>query len=157
MPDRKTLSGLLAATLVVAATAAPAAQAVPVDAQKPASAQQDLRTEASAGQSGSALSPQTKTPAAQLDMYASTVEKPSPAKQDLRSEAAADPARAPEPPLGLPTWPADPKPIAPVTTQPVADGDGGGVDWQVPVLAIVGSLLLLGGAAVLGTRYRTAA
>lgn len=153
MPDRKILSGLLAATLVVAAIAAPAAQAMPADTQMPAPAQTDLRGEASA-ESDTAVSPQTKTPAAQTDMYASTVEKPAPATLDLRSEAAADPSRAPEPPVGLPTWPADPQPIAPVASQPVAEGDGGGVDWQVPVLAIVGSLLLLGGAAVAGTRYR---
>jgi hypothetical protein len=100
------------------------------------------------------VNPQTKTPARQLDMYASTVDKPEGPKSDLRSENAADPSRAPEPPVGLPTWPLDPKPLTPVPAEPVADDGDGGVDWQVPAL-IAGALLLLGGLGVAGTRYRT--
>jgi hypothetical protein len=153
MQERKTLS-VLAAVLLTLAIAAPAATAMPADPLTPQPSKQDLRGEASAGQSDSAVNPQTKTPAAQLDMHASTVKAPEPAKMDLRSEAAVDPTRAPDPPVGMPTWPVDPQPITPVDQQPVADGDGGGVDWQIPVIAIVGSLLLLGGLAVAGTRYR---
>jgi hypothetical protein len=156
MQERKTRSGLVVAALIAAAIGAPVATAMPaVDTYKPSTAQ-DLRGEASTEQPGTPVSPQTQTPAAQLDMHASTVQKPAPEKQDLRSEAAADPTRAPAPPVGLPTWPLDPRPLAPpVAQQPVADGDGGGVDWQVPGLAIVGSLLLIGGLVIAGARYRT--
>lgn len=154
MQERKTLS-VLAAMLLTMAIAAPAATAMPADPLTQQSSQEDRRGENAAGQSDSAVNPQTQTPAAQLDMHASTVTAPAPAKTDLRSEAAADPTRAPEPPVGMPTWPVDPQPITPVQQQPVADGDGGGVDWQIPAIAIIGSLLLLGGLAVAGTRYRT--
>jgi hypothetical protein len=154
MQERKTMS-VLAAALLTLAIAAPAATAKPADPVTQQKFQEDRRGEAAAAQSDSAVNPQTKTPAAQLDMHASTVTAPAPAKTDLRTEAAVDPTRAPEAPVGMPTWPVDPQPITPVAQQPVADGDGGGVDWQIPVIAIVGSLLLLGGLAVAGSRYRT--
>jgi hypothetical protein len=124
MKHRKTLSSLAAAALLVAAIAVPVASAMPID---------DAR---------------------QKDMHASTVVKPADPFQDRRSEAAADPTRAPELPVGLPTWPVDPKPITPVSQAPVADGDDGGIDWQVPVIAAIGALLLAGGLVAAGTRYR---
>jgi hypothetical protein len=152
--DRRSSMTRITRTIVVALAAlaitAPVATAMPIDAH----ARQDLR--GSAEPAPAALNSRTKTPAAQRDMYASTVVKPAPQKQDLRSEVAADPSRAPEPPVGLPTWPLDPRPITPVEQQPVADGDGGGADWQVPAFAIIGSLLLIGGLGLAGTRYRAA-
>jgi hypothetical protein len=81
--------------------------------------------------------------------------QPTSAPQDLRGEASADQSRAPEAPVGLPTWPLHPEPVTPAEQQPVADGDGGGVDWPVPTLAI-GGVLLLAGIALAGTRYRAA-
>jgi hypothetical protein len=149
MQHRKTLSSLAVSALLVAAIAAPVATAMPIDprqrdmhastVEKSAAPKQDLRTEAAAEKSRTPVNPQTNAPIA---------------KQDLRTEAAADPSRAPELPAGLPTWPLNPKPIVPVSQEPVADGDGGGVDWQVPVFAAIGALLLAGGLAVAGTRYR---
>jgi hypothetical protein len=76
-------------------------------------------------------------------------------KQDLRGEAAADTSRAPETPAGVPTWPVNPKPIAPPVVQSVATGgDGGDVEWPVAALAMAGTLLLGGGMGVVATRRR---
>jgi hypothetical protein len=144
MQHRKTFSSLALTGLLVAAIAAPVASAMPIDnvrqqdmhastVQKPAD---DLRGENAAG--AGSITPQTKTPSV----------------GDLRSENAADPSRAPEAPVGMPTWPVDPQPLTPAAPEPVADGDGGGVDWQVPVFAAIGALLLAGGLVLAGTRYR---
>jgi hypothetical protein len=144
MQHRKRMSSLAIVPLLAAAIAAPAATAQPIDmhgstVQKPAAAQQDLRSEAATGAS-SPVSRQNQDPG-----------------QDLRSEASADTSRAPRPAAGVPTWPASPKPITPVSQQPVADvgGDGGGIDWPVSLLAIAGALLLAGSLGVAGKRYRT--
>jgi hypothetical protein len=162
MSHRKTLSGLLAAPLVVAAIAAPAATAAPIDAPlrpttagavlkdarqvdmhastvvKPA-AKQDLRSEATIDTT--ALSPQTHTPAAQ---------------QDLRTEAAGGGgSKAPETPVGLPTWPVDPKPIVPVSHEPLAATDGGdGIEWPLSGILLAGALLAGGTLGVAGAKYR---
>jgi hypothetical protein len=150
MQHRKTLAGVVA--LVSAAIAAPAATAMPIDearqadmhastVQKPAAQKQDLRSEAAAEASKTPLNPQTTTPIAQ---------------GDLRSEAAADTTRAPETPVGLPTWPMEPKPIVPVSQEPVATGggDGDGIEWPLAGFVIAGALLLGGTLGVAGTRYR---
>ena len=146
MPHRKTL---IAAPLLALAIAAPAAPAMPVDARqldmhastvvKPPAAQQDLRSEATVDTR--ALNPQTRTAVAQ---------------QDLRTEAAAGESPAPEAPVGLPTWPLDPKPIVPVSTDPVAVTGGGdeGIDWPLSGILIAAALLLGGTLGVAGTKYR---
>jgi hypothetical protein len=168
MPKGNTLSRLLIASLSAAAIAAPAAVAQPTDpaqqdmhastVTKPASAQQDLRSEAAADPS-------------------------RPAGKDLRSEAAADPSRAPSnpgnssypgsfpaPPIlpapgshvpaknpGPPVWPTNPQPIAsaPAPVADSVDGDGGGVDLPVALLAIAGTLALGGGLTMVALRHRT--
>jgi hypothetical protein len=163
MPDRRNLSRLAIASLLAVAVCAPMATAKPIDdggvkskahapssaamdmhastVKKPASANQDLRTEASV--------PGARPPVSELD--AAQVTKP-----DLRSENAADPSRAPEPPVGLPTWPLDPKPIIPASPQPVAgDGDGDGIDWPIAALVLAGALALGGGVGIAGHRLRT--
>jgi hypothetical protein len=150
MPDRSKMSRLAIAALLAAAVTAPSAasamQYAPSSVQgdmhastvvPPGAANQDLRTEG-------AISPSRPAD--------------HPRGADLRTENAADPSRAPEPPAGLPTWPVDPKPIAPVSPQPVAgDGDGGDVEWPIAVLALMGALALGGGIAVAGQRLRTQA
>lgn len=159
MPYRKKMSRVAIAALLAATVAAPAASAMPL---------------AESSYTSKAFAPG----AAQLDMHASTVQRPAAAHQDLRTEAsmapsrqaanvsaaepdlrtenAVDSTRAPEPPVGLPTWPLDPKPIAPVSPQPVAvDGDGGDVDWPIAALALAGALALGGGLAFAAQRLRT--
>jgi hypothetical protein len=158
MPDRRKMSRLAIASLLAGALTAPVANAKPIDG----------------GYTSKAYAPSS----AQMDMHASTVKKPASANQDLRtegsiapsraaaqasgvktdlrSENAADPSRAPESPVGMPTWPADPKPIAPVAPQPVAgDGDGGNVEWPIAVLALTGALALGGALVIAGRRFRT--
>ena len=159
MSHRKTL---IAAPLVALAIAAPAAPAMPADEPlrpttagavlkdarqldmhastvvKPPAAQQDLRSEATVDTPS--LSPQTRTAVAQ---------------QDLRTEAAAGESPAPEAPVGLPTWPVDPKPIVPVSTEPVAvTGGDEGIDWPLSGILIAAALLLGGTLGVAGTKYR---
>ena len=75
-----------------------------------------------------------------------------PAGGDLRSEAAKGPD-TPTPPVGMPTWPVDPKPIVPAGPEPVAatDGDGGSFDWPLAGLIAGGAIALLG-AALIGGR-----
>jgi hypothetical protein len=158
MPDRKRMFRVAIAALLAVAVTAPAAGAMPIAEA----------ADKSAGAPGAAL----------MDMHASTVRRPaapqqdlrtessiapsrqaahaSAAKPDLRTENAVDSTRAPEPPIGLPTWPLDPKPIAPVSPQPVAvDGDGGDIDWPIAALALAGALALGGGLAFAGQRLRT--
>ena len=78
-------------------------------------------------------------------------------KSDLRTEAAADPSRAPKTPVGMPTWPVNPKPIAPPAPQPVAAvSDGGDFEWPIAVLAL-GALVLGGGVLIAGHRLRAQA
>jgi hypothetical protein len=74
---------------------------------------------------------------------------------DLRTEAAKDPV-GPTPPVGMPTWPVDPKPIVPAAPQPVqaTDTDGGSIDWPL-VGILAASTLAMAGAAFVVTR-RTA-
>jgi hypothetical protein len=142
MQNRKHLVSLAVAPLLACAIAAPASIAAPL-------------------------------PASQADMYASTVHKPAATNQHLQSEAAAsasqspatgqdqrtegakDTSRAPSRPDGMPSWPANPQPITPAVQQPVADDGGDGIDWQVPVLAIAGTLLLGAGLGAATIRYRT--
>ena len=133
MQHRKSLA---VAPLLVAAIAAPTAMAQPLEGP-PSTAhkfvvRQDLRSEAA-------------TPGSRAPIV----------RQDLRSEATADTSRAPKAPAGLPTWPLHPRPLGPVSEQPVADGGGDGVDWQVPALAIVGTLLLGASVGVVKIRDRT--
>ena len=150
MQHRKTLSGLIAAPLVIVAIAAPAAQAMPADprqldmhastVQKSESATQDLRSENAADTSRVPVSPQTSTPAP---------------TQDLRGEAAADKSPVPAPPIGLPVWPRNPEPIVPVSQEPVATGGGDdGIEWPLSGIVIAAALLLGGTLGVAGTRYR---
>ena|SRR5688500_15557349 len=159
MPDRNRMFRAAIAALLAAAVAAPAASAMPL---------------AEGAYTSKAFAPSS----AQMDMHASTVRRPAAAHQDLRTEAsiapsrqaahasaakldlrtenAVDPTRAPAPPIGLPTWPLDPKPITPVSPQPVAvDGDGGDIDWPIAALALAGALALGGGLAFAAQRLRT--
>ena len=140
----KRLSVLVTAPLLAAAIATPAAMAQPIDPgvfHTAAGVQQDLRGEAATGGA--------RAPVARHSVVSA---------QDLRSEASADTSRAPKTAPGAPTWPVNPKPLTPVSQQPVADGiaDGDGIDWPLSVLALFGSLLLGGSLGVAGMRYRTA-
>jgi hypothetical protein len=161
MSYRNTLSSVAVAALLVAASG-PVASAMPIDGPQhsaqagaerkdprqldmhastvqKATPKDDLRTEAAAEGSSTPVKPQTGTPIA---------------KGDLRSEAAADPSRAPEAPVGMPTWPVDPKPIVPVSPEPVATGGGDGIEWPLSGIVVAGALLLGGTLGVAGTRYR---
>jgi hypothetical protein len=152
MTDRRNMSRLAIASLLAAAVCAPTAAAMPIDnsgsttdmhastVQKPASASQDLRSEAAVPGARAPVSPAEGTKVA---------------KADLRSENPTDPTRAPKPSAGVPTWPTSPKPIAPVSAEPVAgDGDGGGLEWPVAVLALAGALALGGAVGIAGHRLR---
>ncbi len=158
---RKMITRLMLATLLASAGAAPVAASMPVNDTP--------------FYSSKAYAPS----AAQMDIHASTVKPPAPANQDLRSEAssaptraaahasvvksdlrteaAADPSRAPKTPVGMPTWPVYPQPIAPPAQQPVATvGDGGDFEWPIAVLAL-GALVLGGGVLIAGQRLRAQA
>ena len=80
------------------------------------------------------------------------------ATADLRTEAAKGPSTSPAPPAGLPTWPADPKPIVPAPAEPVAatDGDGGTIEWPTALLIAAGALALAGGLAAMVHQQRAA-
>jgi hypothetical protein len=149
MSHRKTLSGLFVAPLLVAAIAAPTASAMPLQEArqadmhastvvKPEAQTQDLRGEATID---TVVSPQTHSPVA---------------TQDLRGEAAAE-KPAPGTPIGLPTWPLDPKPIVPVANEPVATTTGGGddgIEWPLSGILLAGALLLGGTIGVAGAHFR---
>ena len=159
MLDRKKMSRLaIASLLAVAVTAPTATAAMPVTHH---------------GSTSEASAPSS----AEMDMHASTVHRPSinqdlrsegsiassraaadapSVTADLRSENTADPSRAPEPPVGMPTWPLDPKPLTPPAPQPVAV-DGGGGDFELPtaLLALMGALALGGALGIVGRKLRT--
>jgi hypothetical protein len=155
MSPRKTLSHLLAASMVAALVATPAATAMPTDPAgttkqqqdmygstvHPPSADQDLRGEAAAGDGTSAA-----------------------ATQDLRGEAAATggtasgtqrggPVRSPrlQPP---PTWPENPAPLPRPVPVPVAVSGDTNDDVPVVWLALAGAVALAGGMALVATRHR---
>jgi len=94
-------------------------------------------------------------PAQPADMRASVAQAAADAqaKQDLRSPDARDQRTidpATRPPLpGPPTWPVDPKPINQASTV-TADTDS--VNWATIGLGIAGSLLAVGGLALLSAR-----
>ena len=72
---------------------------------------------------------------------------------DVRTEAAKDPA-GPTPPVGMPTWPVDPKPIVPAAPEPVSATDDGNdpVDWPLVGLILAGTIAMAGGAFVMTRR-----
>ena len=150
MQHRKTLSGLIAAPLVIAAIAAPAAQAMPADprqvdmhastVQSDEAQKQDLRSENAAEASQVPVAPQTAAPVPH---------------QDLRSEATTEKSPVPDPPIGLPIWPRNPEPMVPVSQEPVATGGGDdGIEWPLSGIVIAAALLFGGTLGVAGTRYR---
>jgi hypothetical protein len=150
----------LAAALAIAALAAPAAQAQPADmhasvAQAAAQAQnrQDLRSP----DARDAATTQAKQDLRSADAQDAAVHPRGPGhpSQPVNAPGATtvDSAstRTPAPVAGLPTWPANPQPIA---QAPVAEvtGDGDGIDWTTIGLGIAGSLLAVCGLAVLASR-----
>ena len=139
---RKMISRLVLATLLASAGAAPVATAMPVKdtpyysskayapsaaqmdmhastVKPPAAANQDLRSEATiaparAAAHASVVKSDLRTEATSAPTRAAA--QVSVVKSDLRTEAAADPSRAPKTPIGMPTWPVNPQPIAPPAT-----------------------------------------
>jgi hypothetical protein len=160
MLDRGKFAGMIVGTLVAAALLAPVASAQPI-------------LEQGHQYTSKAYAPKS----AAMDMHASTVVAAAAPKQDLRTEGAsrttvthtevlpgdlrsensADPSRAPEAPVGLPTWPLDPKPIVQPAPQTVATdgGDGIDVDWPIALIALFGAAAVGGGLAIAGRRMRT--
>lgn len=139
MSHCKTMYRLAVAVLATSAMAAPAAIAMPIDP----------------GSGGTATDPRQK------DMHASTVQSPA-VQQEHRTPDARDRTPAPKPeaiPEGMPTWPVNPQtlpqPKQPAVA-PTGGGDGGGVDWTVPAIALAACLMLGGAAAVARTRLRAA-
>ena len=116
------------------------------------------------------------------DMHASTAiaaaQAREHAQQDLRSPDAADAALHPraygapvnalgataadsqsiKPAPGVqqaPTWPTDPKPVTSApASQPATGTSGDGVDWTTVLIGIAGSLLAVGGLALVANRRR---
>ena len=94
-------------------------------------------------------------PAQPADMHASVAQAAADAhaKQDLRSPEARDQRtidQATRPPLpGPPTWPVDPQPINQAST---VSADTDSVNWTTVGLGIAGSLLAVGGLALLSAR-----
>ena len=156
MSHSRTMYRLAVAALAITALAAPAATAAPIDP----------------------VTGGTVADKRQQNMYASTVHAPAvqkelrspdarvqpalkaPAvKQELRSPDAITPVPKPAViPPGMPTWPTNPQtlpsPKAPAVL--TTDGDGGGVDWTVPAIALAACLMAGGALAVARTRLRAA-
>jgi len=119
------------------------------------------------------------------DMHASTAVAAAQARhqaqgtQDLRSPDARDAAlhpRGPGHPVNAPgataadsastkplpvlqqapTWASDPKPVTSApASQPATDNSGDGVDWTTVLIGIAGSLIAVGGIALVANRRRT--
>jgi hypothetical protein len=123
-----------------------------------------------------ALAAPAATAAQPPDMHASVALAAAQAneRQDLRSPDARDatvhPRRAVQtinapgatavdsastkPLPGPPTWPVNPQPVkAAPAAQPAGDGDG--IDWTTIAIGIAGSLIAVGGLALLANRRRT--
>ncbi len=150
MQVRKSIARIAVATMVAATVATPTASAM----------------------TSGVVYGSTEYAAEQQDMHASTVHKPASSagdrrgegsiagsraqaqagvvKADHRTEAAKGPQMS-TPPAGLPTWPADPKPIAPAPADVVTatDGDGGAVDWPIIALIAAGAVTLAGALVLL--------
>ena len=133
----------LAAALTIAALAVPAAQAQPADmrasvAQALAQKQQkqDLRS-ADARDAGT---------------IARHPRSPGHAGQAVNAPGATAVDSATRPGLpGPPTWPTNPQPITSAPAAEVTDAPNG-IGWTTIGLGIVGSLLAVGGLAVLNNR-----
>jgi hypothetical protein len=145
MKVRNSIARIAVATMIAATVAVPSASAM----------------------SSGVIYGSTEYAAEQQDMHASTVHKPASSAGDLRgegsiagsraqahagvvkadhrTEAAKGPSMSTSPP-GLPTWPVDPKPIAPAPADVITatDGDGGGIDWPIVLLIAAGAVALAG-------------
>ena len=157
MQVRKSISRIAIATMVAAAVAVPTAGAMPSEGVVYGSAAYE---------------------AEQQDMHASTVQKPESSAGDRRGEGSIDGSRAQAdvskadyrteaakgpststPPVGMPTWPVDPKPIvaAPADAVTATDGDGGTIDWPITLLIAAGAVALAGALALVLQQRRTPA
>jgi hypothetical protein len=180
MSHCRTMFRLTVAALATTALAASPAIAMPIDSGTNgtgsiAAEQRQVDMDASTAK--------LDLPKRQQDMHASTVQppavqqeqrtpdvidrsapKPGPAvvQPDLRTPDAIDQSPAPKPqviPRGMPTWPVNPEtlpqPQRPEAV-PTTGGDGGGIDWEIPAIALAASLLLGGALVVARTRLRGA-
>jgi len=134
------------------------------------------RTLAAALAASAIAAPAASAMPAPPDMHASTAQAAAQERQDLRGEAARDAALHPrkaqavnapgatvvdsqtrETPVapGQPTWALNPKPLPPLTsTQVAATSSDDGIDWTSIAIGVAGSLLVVGGVAVLMSRTR---
>ena len=134
------------------------------------------RTLAAALAASAIAAPAASAMPAPPDMHASTAQAAAQERQDLRGEAARDAALHPRKaqavdapgataadsqskstPVapGQPTWAVNPKPLTPpASTQVAATSSDDGIDWTSIAIGVGGSLLVLGGAAVLMSRIR---
>ena len=176
MSHCRTILRLTVAALATTALAASTAIAMPIEPGTNGTG--SIAAQAYAQDSDASTA---KTDVRQLDMHASTVQppavtqdqrtpdaidrsapKPGPVHADLRSPDAVDQSPAPKPqviPRGMPTWPVNPQtlpqPQRPEAV-PATGGDGGGIDWKIPAIALAASLLLGGALVVARTRLRDA-
>ena len=175
MQVRKQLPQSILAALVTVAVAAPVAGAVPVyDGHPPHRATTgdayDVNREtgaytpagASADMHASTVVPafdkkivatDLRTEGSKSPIESTLVTDELPGGADLRSEAAKGPGTS-TPPIGLPTWPANPVPIVTPGPEPVqaTDPDGGSFDWTLAGLIAAGLAAFAG--AALATRQQ---
>lgn len=149
MQVSKQVPRLVLAAIVAAAVAGP----VTAQAQQAYDVNQVTGeyTQAGKAEVGSDL----RTESAKSPIVSDLKVRHAPVVSDLRSESAKGP-RVSTPPAGLPTWPLDPKPIAPTAPKvaPVAatDADDGSFDW--PAGLIVGGIVVLAGGVLLADQLR---
>jgi hypothetical protein len=153
MSHCKTVYRLVVAALATIALAAPTAFAMPFGSG-PMGAdlrQQDMH--ASTVQAPVARQDQ-RTP----DAVDQSTPKAAPVHQDQRSPDAVDQTRPQPAPVGMPTWPAHPEPLTPPKEPTVlpTGGNGGGVDWTLPAIALAGCLMFGGALVAARTRLRSA-
>jgi hypothetical protein len=149
----------LVAALAIATLAVPAAQAKPIDsgAANSAAIEQLGGSHPSSAQTTNKSAGKLKAAGAMAVESAS--ERQSAGKLKAAGAMAVESAsERPKPaPVGQPTWPAYPSPIAQAPAQApaaqVAD-DGNGVDWTTIGLGLAGSLLVISGLAALTTSRR---
>jgi hypothetical protein len=160
MSHCSTILRLTVAALATTALAAPTAIAMPIEPGTNGTGSIAAQARAQDSDASTAKTEPQKDPR-QLDMHASTVQPPA-VQQEQRTPDALDASPAPKPqviPRGMPTWPVNPQtlpqPQRPEAV-PATGGDGGGIDWEIPAIALAASLLLGGALVVARTRLRGA-
>lgn len=112
-----------------------------------------LRTLAIAGVIAAIAAPAAQARPADIHAPLGRANAQAEKKQDMRSPDARDAAGHRKALPGPPTWPTNPKPIAPApAADTAADASGSGVDWAPITIGIAAGLVLVSGLFALSSR-----